>query len=121
MTSANVYYLDLLERVEVEFDPEDRSTWLAPKLLHRERCHALTHNNFNWDKILSLNQDETEVLTWGYDEEDEYWDSTFLTGQSDFELYENDLPNPLPTLREWIEKMKPMNKELREKLKESMT
>lgn len=63
-----------------------------------------------------MNWDETEVLTWGYDEEDEYWDSTFLTGDSPIELYENNLPNPLPTLREWLEKMKVTNKELRKKL-----
>ena len=118
MTSANVYYLDFLERVEIEFDPKDRSTWLVPKLLHRERCHALTHNNFNWDKILSLPLDTTEILTWGYDEEEDEWSC------QDIEWDENGReigPESLPTLREWIEDRKLFSKELREKLQQNDT
>jgi len=115
MTSANVYYLDFLEKVEIEFDPEDRSTWITPKLLHREECHALTKDHFNWDKILSLPLDTTEILTWGYDEEEDEWSC------QDVEWDENGRemePEPMPTLREWIEDRKLFSKELREKLKE---
>lgn len=118
MTSANVYYLDFLERVEVEYDPDDRTTWLVPKLLHRERCHTLTKDHFNWDKILSLPLDTTEILTWGYDEEEEEWSC------QDVEWDENEReiePEPLPTLREWIEDRKLFNKELREKLQQNDT
>jgi hypothetical protein len=118
MTSANVYYLDFQEKVQIEYDPEDRTTWISPKLLHRERCHALTDNHFNWDKILSLPLDTTEIHNWGYTEDEEEWSC------QDVEWDENEQeiePEPLPTLREWLETMKVSNKELREKLKESMT
>jgi len=118
MTSANIYYLDFLEKVNVEYDPKDYTTWIIPKLLHRERCHVLTRDNFNWDKILSLDWDETEVLTWGCDEEEGEWSC------QDVEWDENEQeiePEPLPTLREWIEKMKITNKELREKFQQNDT
>lgn len=110
MTSANVYYIDFLEIPTNEWDPLDKSTWKAgDNHLHRERCHALTSNRFNWDKILSLPLDSTEVYTWGYDEEEEEWGC-----QDEWDIEGG--PEPLPTLREWIEKVKPTDKALREKL-----
>lgn len=114
MTSANVYYLDFIEPSKVEYDPMDSSTWVLPKVLHQERIHVLTETKYNWDKILSLPMDTTFVKSWGYDEEDEEWDDQ--EGSWDLETGEFIEPDPIPTLREWIERIKPMNKELREKL-----
>jgi hypothetical protein len=88
--------------------------------------HVLCKERYAWDKILSLPLDTTEILTWGYDEEEEYWDSgghhegwkdEYSLEEFEADNYE-DGGSELPTLREWLCKMKLTNRELREKLLE---
>lgn len=114
MTSVNVFYLDFIEPCKVEYDPMDRSTWVLPKVLHRVTIHTMTETKYDWDKILSLPMDETYVRSWGYDEEDEEWNDQ--EGTWDEETGEFIEPDPMPTLREWIERVKPVFKELKERL-----
>jgi hypothetical protein len=47
MTSANVYYLDFIEPSDVEYDPDDKSTWILPKVLHRQPMHALCEARYD--------------------------------------------------------------------------
>lgn len=116
MTSANVYYLDFIEPLDIEYDPNDRSTWKLPKVLHRERIHVLCDKQYNWEKILSLPMESTRVKTWGYDEEDDEWDcqEDCWDEEDDDGYFES---KSMPILTDWIEKMKPFSKELRELLK----
>lgn len=114
MTSANVYYLDFIEPSDIEYNPDDRSTWIPPKVLHRMRINCLAKPHYDWEKILSLPMDTTLVNSWGYDEEDEQWDSQEGEWDDDGNYIE---PDEIPTLRAWLEKMKPFSKELRELLK----
>lgn len=90
MTSANVFYLSFRNIHTGE-------------ILHNHRQNVLCSEKYDWDEILSLPIDDIEILTWGYDEEDEYWDTS---------------EEELPTMKSWLEKVRLTNKELREKLNE---
>ena len=95
MTSANVYYLDFN-------DPEG-------KLLHRHRQNIRCKEHYDWDKILSLDPETTTVKTWGYDEEEDYWDN-------DDDYYNDEVEVSLPVLKDWLKSKKILNRELREKI-----
>lgn len=70
----------------------------------------------DWDKILSLPLDTTEIYIWGYDEEEEEWDCQGDEWDENGKYIE---PEPLKTLRQWIEDRAKTSKSLREKLNEA--
>jgi len=90
MTSTNVFYLSFRNINTGE-------------ILHEHRQKVMCHERYDWDKILSLPIDDVEILTWGYDEEDEYWDNA---------------DEKLPMMSNWLDRIKLTNKELREKFNE---
>lgn len=87
MTSANVYYISFVDKE-------------TGKSQYTRRQNILCNEVDDWDKILSLDPNNTYLHYWGYDVEDEYWEDN----------------KNIPRLSDWLEKQKIVNKKLREKI-----